>query len=427
MLAPSAVTIDRVSKSFTLARRSSGLKERALGAVRGARETRETLWALRDVSLQIARGETFGLIGPNGCGKSTLLQIVAGILEPDEGSVTATGRITSLLELGAGFSPDLTGRENIFLNASLYGVSRDFIARRFDEIVAFSELERFIDMPVRTYSSGMYVRLGFAVAVHLDPEVILVDEAFAVGDERFQRKCLHTIRDFQKRGTTLVMVSHDLLLIEHLCTRAALLEQGTLAAVGAPADVIGALSFAEHRPRSRRHGTSLGHGGDPDHAGRTVLRRSPARRRVADVDARATRCASACITRVPQPVERPVFGLAIHRDDGVHVTGPNTDMAGIDMGTVAGEGTIDYTIERLPLLPGRYYLTAAVYDHELITPYDHRDRFVPLVVVEGGTRERYGIVELPGAWSVGGQARSQNTIAAAIAVKIAVRWRGHGR
>ena len=254
MLAPSAVTIDRVSKSFTLARRSSGLKERALGAVRGARETRETLWALRGVSLQIARGETFGLIGPNGCGKSTLLQIVAGILEPDEGSVAVSGRVTSLLELGAGFSPDLTGRENIFLNASLYGVSRDLIARRFDEIVAFSELERFIDMPVRTYSSGMYVRLGFSVAVHLDPEVILVDEAFAVGDERFQRKCLHTIRDFQKRGTTLVMVSHDLLLIEHLCTRAALLDQGTLAAIGSPADVIGhyhALNTGTRRSAAR--------------------------------------------------------------------------------------------------------------------------------------------------------------------------------
>jgi ABC-type polysaccharide/polyol phosphate transport system ATPase subunit len=408
-LAPSAVTIDRVSKSFTLARRSSGLKERALGAVRGMREpreTRETLWALRDVSLQIPRGETFGLIGPNGCGKSTLLQIVAGILEPDEGSVTANGRITSLLELGAGFSPDLTGRENIFLNASLYGVSRDFIARRFDEIVAFSELERFIDMPVRTYSSGMYVRLGFAVAVHLDPEVILVDEAFAVGDERFQRKCLHTIRDFQKRGTTLVMVSHDLLLIEHLCTRAALLEQGTLAAVGAPADVIG-------HYHSLNTGRDVGGTGHRWGTGavqitqvelfcddRRLAAESPT---VTTRDALRVRMHYTC----PEPVERPVFGLAIHKDDGVHVTGPNTDTAGIDMGTVAGEGTIDYTIERLPLLPGRYYLSVAVYDHDLITPYDHRDRFVPLVVVEGGTRERYGIVELPGAWSVGGRSASE--------------------
>ena len=289
------------------------------------------------MSLQIARGETFGLIGPNGCGKSTLLQIVAGILEPDEGSVTATGRITSLLELGAGFSPDLTGRENIFLNASLYGVSRDFIARRFDEIVAFSELERFIDMPVRTYSSGMYVRLGFAVAVHLDPEVILVDEAFAVGDERFQRKCLHTIRDFQKRGTTLVMVSHDLLLIEHLCTRAALLEQGTLAAVGAPADVIG-------HYHALNTGRDLGGTGHRWGTGAIQIthvelfsgdrRLDAASPTVSTRDALRVRVHYTC----PEPVDRPVFGLAIHRDDGVHVTGPNTHMAGIDMGTVAGEG-----------------------------------------------------------------------------------------
>ena len=401
MLAPSAVTIDRVSKSFTLARRSSGLKERALGAVRGARETRETLWALRGVSLQIPRGETFGLIGPNGCGKSTLLQIVAGILEPDEGSVSASGRITSLLELGAGFSPDLTGRENIFLNASLYGVSRDLIARRFDEIVEFSELERFIDMPVRTYSSGMYVRLGFAVAVHLDPEVILVDEAFAVGDERFQRKCLHTIRDFQKRGTTLVMVSHDLLLIEHLCTRAALLDQGTLVAVGAPADVIGHYHSLNTGRDTGGQGNRWGTG-EIEITGVELFsgnrRLDAATPTVKTRDALQVRVHYKC----PQPVERPVFGLAIHRDDGAHVTGPNTQMAGLDLGTLAGEGTIDYAIDHLPLLPGRYYLSAAVYDHELITPYDHRDRFVPFVVVEGGTLERFGLIELPGAWSVEG-------------------------
>ena len=156
--------MDRVSKRFWLShQRTASLKERVLGAAT-RHASGEALWALRDVSLEIPRGETFGLIGPNGCGKSTLLQLVAGVLEPDGGSVTTSGRVTSLLELGAGFSPDLTGRENIFLNASLYGVPRDVIATRFDAIVAFSELDRFIDMPVRTYSSGMYMRLGFAVA-----------------------------------------------------------------------------------------------------------------------------------------------------------------------------------------------------------------------------------------------------------------------
>lgn len=397
MSAPPAVTIDRVSKSFTLAHRTSGLKERTLDVVRGARETRETLWALRDVSLQVARGETFGLIGPNGCGKSTLLQIVAGILEPDSGSATATGRVTSLLELGAGFSPDLTGRENIFLNASLYGVPRDVIAQRFDAIVAFAELERFIDMPVRTYSSGMYVRLGFAVAVHLDPEVVLVDEAFAVGDERFQRKCLHTIRDFQRRGITLVMVSHDLLLIEHLCSRAALLNQGVLEALGSPAEVVGryhALNLGRDAGGTgQRWGTGLI---EITHvelfSGERLVSSSTVRTRDALTVRLHYRCA--------EPVDRPAFGVAIHRDDGVHVTGPNTKMAGVEIGRLTGEGTIDYAIDRLPLLPGRYYLSVAVYDHDLITPYDHRDRFAPLVVVEGGTLERFGVVELGGTWTL---------------------------
>ena len=172
--AAAAVVVDRVSKRFWLShQRAASLKERVLGAG-SRRATSEALWALSDVSLRIEAGTTVGVIGPNGCGKSTLLQLVAGVLEPDGGSVTASGRVTSLLELGAGFSPELTGRENIYLNASLHGVSREDVHPRFDAIVAFAELERFIDMPVRTYSSGMYMRLGFAVAVHLDPEIVLI-------------------------------------------------------------------------------------------------------------------------------------------------------------------------------------------------------------------------------------------------------------
>ena len=210
MSAP-AVALHGVSKRFTLYHRGgSGLKERLVGLVGGRREARETFWALRDVGFEVPRGETLGLIGHNGCGKSTLLQIIAGILEPDGGSVATTGRITSLLELGAGFSPDLSGRDNVFLNASLHGVPTDIIRAKFDEIVDFAELGRFIDTPVRNYSSGMYMRLGFSVAAHLDPEIVLVDEALAVGDEAFQRKCLRKIQQFQAQGVTVIIVSHDL-------------------------------------------------------------------------------------------------------------------------------------------------------------------------------------------------------------------------
>jgi ABC-type polysaccharide/polyol phosphate transport system ATPase subunit len=390
-----AVTVDRVSKRFPLAKsRGAGVKERALGALARPGSEPDAFWALRDVSLTIPAGSTCGLIGPNGCGKSTLLQLVAGILVPDGGTIAVRGRVTSLLELGAGFSPELTGRENVFLNASLHGVRRDVIQQRFDAIVAFAELEPFIDRPVRTYSSGMYVRLGFAVAVHLDPEIILVDEAFAVGDASFQRKCLHTIRDFQREGRTIVLVSHDLGLVEQLCAQVALLQHGGLVAVGGPADVIGRyheLDLARGAPGpGHRWGT-----GAVEITSLELLAGETAVTGVVRTRAALTlrlhyRCASA--------VDRPVFGVAIHTDDGVHLTGPNTRMSGFDVGPLTGCGSIDYVIDRLPLLPGRYYLSAAVYDHDLITPFDHRDRFVPLVVVEGGTAERFGLVELDASW-----------------------------
>jgi lipopolysaccharide transport system ATP-binding protein len=395
--APPAVVVDRVSKHFVISRRrGAALKERALGLLSGEPRDHETLWALRDVSLEVPRGATFGLIGHNGSGKSTLLQIIAGILQADAGGVRVDGRVTSLLELGAGFSPELTGRENVFLNASLHGVPREVVAPRFDAIVAFAELERFIDMPVRTYSSGMYMRLGFAVAVHLDPQVILIDEAFAVGDERFQRKCLHAIRDFQRQGITILLVSHDLILVEQLAGRVALLDHGELVADGAPADVIGRYHELglgrEASAGSRRWGSGeieitrldlLSHGELVTGALRT---RDPLTLRL------HYRCA--------RPIDNPAFGIAIHRDDGVHVTGPNTRHAGFDTGTIAGEGAVDYAITHLPLLPGRYYLSAAVYDRDLINAYDHRDRFTPLVVVEGGTAERFGLIELDARWRI---------------------------
>jgi lipopolysaccharide transport system ATP-binding protein len=392
-----AVIVDRVSKQFVISRRrGAGLKERALGLLAGAGRERETLWALRDVSLTVPHGSTYGLIGHNGSGKSTLLQLVAGILQPDKGAVAVEGRVTSLLELGAGFSPDLSGRENVFLNASLHGVPRDVVATRFEAIVAFAELDRFIDMPVRTYSSGMYMRLGFAVAVHLDPQVILIDEAFAVGDERFQRKCLQTIRDFQRQGRTILVVSHDLRLIEQLASRVALLDHGELVADGAPDDVIGRYHELgigrEAVAGSRRWGSGEIEITRLDVLSAGALVTGAVRTR----DPLTLRLHYRCV----RPIESPAFGIAIHRDDGVHLTGPNTRLSGVEMGTVTGEGAVDYTIAHLPLLPGRYLLSAAVYDHDLITAYDHRDRDTPLVVVEGGTAERFGVIELDARWSV---------------------------
>ncbi len=396
-MSAAAVVLDGVSKQFTLYhQRGQGLKERVLALFGRGRATTERFWALDDVSFTIEPGQTLGLIGRNGCGKSTLLQLLAGILEPDRGRVQVRGRVTSLLELGAGFSPDLTGRENVFLNASLHGVPTSVVAQRFDDIVAFAELERFIDSPVRNYSSGMYMRLGFAVAAHLDPEIVLVDEALAVGDEAFQRKCLRKIQEFQSRGVTVVIVSHDLLLVERLCTRACLLQQGRLVAIGTPTDVIGRY----HQIEADAGGVA----GEYRWGSRQVV---IPRVDLLDGDGRPLhdlRTGDPLVIEIrfhaDAPVARPVFGLAIYHEDGTHLTGPNTRTAGLPLDVVHGDGVVRYRVDRLPLLPGRYVVSVSAYDYDLIDAYDHRERVATFTVTEGGTRERFGKLTLGGTWSV---------------------------
>jgi ABC-2 type transport system ATP-binding protein len=217
--------------------RATSLKELALRQ----KQSSEDFWALRDVSVEVGHGETVGLIGANGSGKSTLLKVLAGILQPTMGSVTVNGRVASLLELGAGFNGELSGRDNVYLNASLLGLRRREVDALFDDIVAFSELEEFIDNAVKHYSSGMYVRLGFAVAVHIDPDILLVDEVLAVGDEAFQAKCLAKIAEFQEQGRTILFVSHALGLVEEICSRAIVLNHGRVAFDGPAAYATGTL------------------------------------------------------------------------------------------------------------------------------------------------------------------------------------------
>lgn len=231
--APEVVKIEDVSKKFTV-RKDSSIKERIVTLGRPGRQYRREFWALRDVTLDIFAGETIGLIGHNGSGKSTLLKVIGGIIEPTAGSVQERGRLAALLELGAGFHPDLTGRENIFLNASVLGLSREETEERFDDIVAFAAIGDFIDTQVKFYSSGMYVRLAFAVAVHTDPDILLVDEVLAVGDEAFQRKCMDRIRDFQREGRTIIIVSHSLDQVVDLCDRCVLLDAGRVVYDGNP-------------------------------------------------------------------------------------------------------------------------------------------------------------------------------------------------
>jgi ABC-type polysaccharide/polyol phosphate transport system ATPase subunit len=220
------------------------------------------LWALRDVDLDIAPGQAFGIVGPNGSGKSTLLKLIAGIFAPSTGTLAVGGRVGSLIELGAGFHPDFTGVENVYLNAAIYGLKRDYIDRHLDEIIAFAELESFADVPVRTYSSGMYMRLGFSVAMHVQPDVLLLDEVLAVGDEAFQQKCFSAIGDFKRGGGTIVFVSHDPAAVERVCDEAVLLEHGRSVERGAAGDVVRAyhrrLVTASHPSVDGREGLAGG-------------------------------------------------------------------------------------------------------------------------------------------------------------------------
>jgi ABC-2 type transport system ATP-binding protein len=234
--APEIVRVADVSKRFVI-RKDNSLKERLVAFGRG-RQHREEFWALRNVSLSIQAGHTVALIGHNGSGKSTLLKVIGGIIDPSSGSVARRGRIAALLELGAGFHPDLTGRENVYLNASILGLSREETEERFDEILSFSGIGDFIDTQVKFYSSGMYVRLAFAVAVHTDPDLLLVDEVLAVGDEAFQRKCLDKIRSFQQEGRTIILVTHNLSQVTELADRAILLNKGEVVYDGEPGGAV---------------------------------------------------------------------------------------------------------------------------------------------------------------------------------------------
>lgn len=236
-----AIAIDGVSKKYRVYyEKSDNIKYLIINLLKGKRDRYRDVWALNDVSLEVGRGETIGIVGENGSGKSTLLKLMCRILLPDKGSLEVAGRVATLLELGSGFSMELSGRKNVIMNASILGLSRRQSRERLKDIIEFSELGDFIDAPIKSYSSGMLVRLGFAVAIHVDADTFLIDEILAVGDERFQKKCLDRIKAMQGQGKTIVLVSHNMETIEAFCSRAVLLSKGRIAAYGEPASVIDA-------------------------------------------------------------------------------------------------------------------------------------------------------------------------------------------
>jgi ABC-type polysaccharide/polyol phosphate transport system ATPase subunit len=358
-----AIELERVHKRYRVYQeRYRSLKEIVVHRRFGEWEDR---WALTDVSLAINHGETFGLVGPNGAGKSTALKLMAKILEPDEGSVRVNGRISGLLELAAGFQPEYTGRENVYLNASLLGLKRRAIDERFDRIVDFAELADHIDAPVRTYSSGMLMRLGFSVAIHVEPDIMVVDEILAVGDEAFQLKCYEWLERFQSQGGTVVLVSHNLGQVRNVCTRAAWIMEGSAQFIG-PADEC----VDRYLQHVREGGVSEGRlkvvAGDAG-AKRAAVELGQVILKGADgnpvTEIRSGEPLTVDITfRVNRRVERPTFGVAIHRSDDVYVYGTNTEVDQFAVGPIARDGMIRIRYPHADLMSGVYRVTVAISD-----------------------------------------------------------------
>ena len=417
------IRFERVSKKFTLKhQRARSFQELVLHLFRRGNDgpipqppdlagtSSEDFWALRDVSFTVERGETVGLIGPNGAGKSTALKLVSRIIAPTSGRIEVNGRVGALLELGAGFHSDLTGRENIYMNGSILGLSRAEIDRKLDEIVAFAELEHFIDVPVKHYSSGMYVRLGFSVAVHTDPRILLVDEVLAVGDQNFQRKCMDRIYDMKQAGTTILLVSHGVETVARLCNRAIWLSEGRVINNGPARDVVEDYLARVNEKDSERLAQA---------AARSSYLSEEERKQSGSGEIRIVDVTFLDGTGSPQEiflsgepmtirltyeaaqrVENPVFGIALHRDDNLHVTGPNTGVDKYHIPAVEGRGVLDFVMPNLPLMAGHYELSASAYDETITHKYDHLRRAFSFSVQPRSPWDTLGVIRLPGRWSL---------------------------
>jgi ABC-type polysaccharide/polyol phosphate transport system ATPase subunit len=395
---PGAILVDDVSRRFRVyPKRHVTLKE----AIVRRRDLRATdVWALRGVSARVEPGEAVGLIGRNGSGKTTLLRLIAGIFGPTSGTVSVGGNVGALLGIGAGFHPDFTGRENVYLNGAILGMGRKHVRERMDEIVSFSELDRFIDLPVRTYSAGMFMRLGFAVATHLNADVLLLDEVFTVGDEAFQRKCFGKIFEFKSRGGTIVFVSHAASAVESLCERAILLRAGRVEYDGETRDAISAY----HR--------QLAEDEDPEERSAGLQEWGTGEARVAsvrleDVDGAERRqylSGEPMIVRMEiharEQMAQARLSLDLRESNGPLVGSAVVDVAELGWDREPGSRDVLYELPRVPLAEGRFQVAVALTDPESGRVLHHLERAAEfLVVPEDDAR---GTVRLDGSWRLAG-------------------------
>ena len=407
------IRAERISKQYRVGRRASysTLRDTLAESVRGltsrkrnSDETERTIWALRDVDFEIHPGEVVGLVGRNGAGKSTLLKIISRITEPTTGRIELYAKTGSLLEVGTGFHHELTGRENVFLNGAILGMSRENTARRFDEIVAFSEIEKFIDTPVKFYSSGMYVRLAFAVAAHLEPEILIVDEVLAVGDMSFQQKCLDKMRQLRAQTQAIILVSHNMISIRAICSRVMLLAQHKLAADGAPNTIIPLYEKAvASNDDSEENWNQLerGTGQIRIHA-ITLLDSDGKKRQSFEIGEKLN------VVIEYNAIERfegAIAYAAIRRLDDFVCVATSTKLEGITLPPLEGPGVMSVEIPELMVVPGHYVMDVVFYDHNI----DYRAYFIGRKRVEFNVTSSqrsfdkfYGVFYQKPHWTING-------------------------
>ena len=371
------IEVNELSKRFKVTHGASrSLKSLVIDWSRSGRDPSKDFWALKDLTFSVAKGETLGIIGANGAGKSTLLSLLAGTKVPTRGTVATHGTISALLELGAGFHPDLTGRENVFLAGAIMGLPRAHMQKRMDAIIEFSELDRFIDEPVKHYSSGMYVRLGFAVAVEVDPDILLIDEVLAVGDVTFRRKCMDRMASFRKEGKTMLIISHDLPTIQMISDRILFLDGGEMKGLGDPKALI-----SNYESASRRKAVT---GVDREWGTGEVILKTVEFWNQAGECTQDFQSGEAVRIRIhyeaKQRIEDPVVGFGLADQEGRVLYGSNTQIESFRIGHLEGEGYVELTLDQLTLGSGSYLFSFSVHSTDHQTNYHRLDNCFPISV-----------------------------------------------
>lgn len=398
-----AVSLSHVSKMFRRRLDRRGTLKEVL--VRGKSKNLQEFWALRDVSLDIPSGSVYGLLGHNGSGKSTLLKTVAGIYRPTSGEVSVRGRLSALIELGAGFHPEMTGRENIRLNGSIMGLSKSDVEQSMETVIEFSGLREFIDDPVKHYSSGMTVRLGFSVAVHLDPDVLLVDEVLAVGDEEFQRKCFDHLAYLRKRGTTIVVVSHSLGQLESLCDQVTWLDHGEVQETGRPSSVVSDYLARVNLEESRRAPRIAAERDDSalaiaEGVSLTKIEMCDSAGNILDHAESGTTTCFRISMKSPDRFLGPNVRMAFQHESGVLVGMIGNHRHGFDLGWLEGEHVLTVCMTDTPLLPGRYIVHIDVFDHTGARLVDNWTDAIEFAVRSQRGEIGQGLVDLPAQFRI---------------------------